>query len=126
MRSEEYWWIYGYKAGKNVADYITVKQNVDLLRDLTEKKINAVLLRQPTELMHLLQEELDPLHTLNSTMVEIWSFSPAEKETIAYTCQLWADRAQYLGELLQTQLGYLDFMRTLLGIESTSTINLGL
>jgi hypothetical protein len=109
-----------------VADYNTVKQNIDLLRDLTEKKINAVLLRQPTELMHLLQEELDPLRTLNSTMVEIWSFSPAEKDAIAYTCQRWAERAQYLGELLQTQLGYLDFMRTLLGIESTSTINLGL
>lgn len=126
MRSEEYWWIYGYKAGTYVADYNTVKQNIDLLRDLTEKKINAVLLRQPKELMQLLQEELDPLRTLNSTMVEIWSFSPSEKETIAYTCQLWAERTQYLGELLQTQLGYLDFMRTLLGIDTTSTINLGL
>ncbi len=109
-----------------MALYLAVTEHINLLRDLTEKKINAVLLRQPQELMQLLQEELDPLHALNLHMLEVSQFSPHEKEVIALLCQQWAERAQYLAELLQTQLGYLDFIRSLLGIESTSAVNLGL
>lgn len=109
-----------------MSNYEDLLTNLQILRDLTEGKINAVLLRQTDELMHLLQEELDPLRAINQHLLEVSSFSEQERDVVQFSCQKWSERAGYLAELLQTQLGYLDFLRSLLGIESTSSLNLGL
>ncbi len=109
-----------------MSTYDALWANLQTLRDLTEQKINAVLLRQTEELMHLLQEELDPLRAINQYLLEVPQFSVTERDAIQFSCQKWSERAGYLAELLQTQLGYLDFLRSLLGIDSTSSLNLGL
>lgn len=110
-----------------MSSYDTLLTNLETLRDLTEQKINAVLLRQSDELMRLLQEELDPLRAINQHLLEVPTFSEPERDIIQFACQKWSERAGYLAELLQTQLGYLDFLRSLLGIDnSTSALNLGL
>lgn len=109
-----------------MSNYETLLTNLQILRDLTEKKINAVLLRQADQLMQLLQEELDPLRAINQNLLEVPTFSEQERDIVQFSCQKWSERAGYLAELLQTQLGYLDFLRSLLGIESTSSLNLGL
>ena len=103
-----------------------VLASLNELTRLTEEKIQAVIARRPADLVALLQQELDPLTTVNQHLLEIPQYPPDERRQLRTLLTRWADRGQYLADLLETQLGYVDFARTLLGKETPYSVDLGL
>lgn len=95
---------------------------------ITEAKIEAASRRAADQLVSLLQEELDPLHRLATNIVEFGSFSEDEQAELKGHITRWAEREQYLKEILQKNLGYIDYLKQLLGIRGQETrgLNVGL
>lgn len=96
----------------------SIREDIDRLTRITEEKIQAVVARDPTRLVGLLQEEIDPLVRLNRAAWSLMDWPADEKAATRRLVEHWAQRERYLSELLQTQLGYLDFIQGLLGPRS--------
>ncbi|MBX5467181.1 MAG: hypothetical protein K6U14_06755 [Firmicutes bacterium] len=105
--------------------YDTVSAAVEALVHITESKIEAALGREPERLLALLQEELDHLHTLDQWQEACMTLPPAEKEALRRRVLHWQERVRFLQEVLQQQLGYLDFLRSLFGPALPRGVDLG-
>ncbi|MCL6564742.1 MAG: hypothetical protein K6U87_17235, partial [Firmicutes bacterium] len=106
--------------------YDTVSHAVERLIRITEAKIQATVERNPNRLLALLQEELDHLHTLDQWQDACLTLSPEEKARLKKRVEFWQERGRFLQELLQQQLGYLDFIRSLLGAPVSHGLDIGL
>lgn len=84
-----------------------------VLIELTEAKIDAVLSREPGRLMQLLQAELDPLRDLDLLEAEAESWSPSHQHIVRTQLLNWQKRCDYLTDILNQHLGYIDFVRSL-------------
>jgi len=104
-----------------------------VLRDLieveqiTEAKIAAVIARQSTTLIQLLQQQIDPMFRLQSRTIELSELRDAQKAELKRHISRWSNRESYLSELLEKNLGYLAYMKDLLGVGHERTgLDLGL
>ncbi|NMP23083.1 hypothetical protein [Sulfobacillus harzensis] len=102
---------------------MTAKKFPQVLRDLeeleriTEKKIQAVLGRKSAELVDLLQEQIDPMYRINAEIFEIAAMTEEERAELASHITRWANREEYLGNLLEEHLGYIAYLKALVGIK---------
>lgn len=83
------------------------------LSRLTESKIAAVIARDPDRLLELLQLEIDPMHALDRFADEVERLTPEERGELRRQIEAWQVRTEYLQQLLQQNLGYIDFLRSL-------------
>lgn len=102
------------------------RRDLDSLRELTEEKIQAVVARDSVHLMALVQAEIDPLSRVHTSAWILETLSPQEQDEIRGTLEHWASRVQYLADLIETQLGYVDFLRSILGPIPTHQVSLDL
>jgi len=109
-----------------VESYSSILADVQHLLALTEAKIAAVSGRRAQELMGLLQEELDPLARLNSRSVLLGQLTTEQKAELRHYLMRWAERERYLADLLEQHLGYIDFMKQLLGIQDRLGLDIGI
>lgn len=93
-----------------------VLQAIAVLRQVTEDKIAATLARDRVRLQELLEAELPHLMAIRGQIVHANQWTPEDKERLREVVVAWQGRAEYLQQLLETQLGYLDFMRQVLGL----------
>lgn len=95
---------------------------------LTEEKIAATLGRDPQRLMHILQEQIDPMFRLSMRTIELASLNETQKFELRRHITRWANREQYLKEVLEKHIGYIEYVKHLLGIEGQEWpgLNLGL
>ncbi|MCY0899171.1 MAG: hypothetical protein OWU33_09605 [Firmicutes bacterium] len=98
------------------------------LEQITDAKIHAVLARDPSRLVALLQQEIDPMHRVNARMLDLQSLTTTQKEALRVQITRWANREQFLATLLEQSLGYIQYLKELLGIqhEERPGLNLGL
>ncbi|MCY0878408.1 MAG: hypothetical protein OWU84_05665 [Firmicutes bacterium] len=98
------------------------------LQNITEAKIQAVLARDPSRLVALLQQEIDPMYRVNARTLDLQALSPPQKDVLRANITRWANREQFLATLLEQSLGYIAFLREILGIarEERPGLNLGL
>lgn len=89
---------------------------VERIQALTEEKIAAALGRDPIRLEGLLHEEIPELVELRSLLPQANRLSPTDSQVVKQKVALWLARSEYLQEILQTQLGYIDFVRYVLGV----------
>ncbi len=90
------------------------------LRALTEDKIEATLARDTTRLEQLLVSEAAPLLALRRLAPEAHRLPDLERGELAQAVGRWQERTEYLRQLLETQLGYVDFARFVLGIREVA------
>ncbi|CAB1128042.1 conserved protein of unknown function [Candidatus Hydrogenisulfobacillus filiaventi] len=93
------------------------------LAALTEAKIQAAIARDSDRLLNLLQEEMDPLAEVQRILYSFPPLSPGERAELRDLIEAWMGRTTYLGTLLETQLGYIDFARAVLGIDRTGGLD---
>ncbi|PSR28400.1 MAG: hypothetical protein C7B47_04315 [Sulfobacillus thermosulfidooxidans] len=96
------------------------------LETLTEQKIDAATSRDTSRLVQLLQEELDPLNYINQHLLDLATLSQAQRQIIGQHAMRWQERTQFLHDVLQTQLGYCDFVRMLMGDTRAQALNMDL
>lgn len=108
--------------------FLQTLKDLQEMQQLTEAKIQAVIARQAEHLILLLQQQLDPMYRLNARMLDLPSLTEAQKAELQSHITRWANREQYLGELLVKNLGYIDYLRHLLGIagQEQPGLNIGL
>lgn len=107
-------------------DFDTLMTHITALETLTEKKIDAATSRDATQLVQLLQEELDSMDYVNQHLFVINDLSLDQRQIIRHHAASWHERTLVLAEILQTQLGYCDFVRTLIGQSMVTALNLDL
>jgi hypothetical protein len=90
-----------------------LSDQIKVLADLTEAKIGAVTGRRPERLLELLQSEIDPMHALDRFADEVERLTPEERQSLRRQIEQWQVRTDYLQQLLQQNLGYIDFLRSL-------------
>lgn len=93
-----------------------VLQAIAELRQATEDKIAATLARDQARLQELLEAELPHLMAIRGQIAHAGEWSEEDKGRLREVVLAWQGRAEYLRQLLETQLGYLDFMRQVLGL----------
>ncbi len=93
---------------------------VATLRSLTEDKIEATLARDPMRLEELLQQESAPLLALRRLVSLADTLPAAAREDLQRDVIRWQERTEYLRHLLETQLGYVDFARFVLGVRDVA------
>lgn len=86
------------------------------LESLTERKIQATIGRQSALLVQLLQEQIDPMARLQQSMLELNSLSTEQKAELRTHIERWNQREKFLDELLQKNIGYIDYVKHLLGL----------
>lgn len=91
---------------------------------ITEAKIQATLNRQPESLVGLLQDQLDPMCRLGLNTVELAGLSDPQRAEIGTHIVRWAQREQYLKDLLEKNLGYIGYLKHVLGITGPDMPNL--
>jgi hypothetical protein len=96
------------------------------LETLTEQKIEAATTRNANRLIQLLQDELDPLNWITEHLPDISQLSAEKRQIVRQHAIMWQERTEFLHEILGTQLGYCDFVRTLIGTNQHTAINLDL
>ena len=99
------------------------------LEGITEDKIQAAIAREPSALIQALQQQIDPQVRLQSHTLDIGLLSEAQRAELKTHITRWAGREQYLTELLQKNLGYILYLRHLIGLsndEHQSGLDLGL
>lgn len=96
------------------------------LTRLTDAKIQAVCARDPETLMRLLQVEIDAVRALDHFHDEVDSLDPAEKGILRQRLLHWQTRADHLQSLLQQNLGYIDFLRSLIEERPSPALDLNL
>lgn len=106
--------------------FLAVTQDLEMLHQLTEDKIQAVVSRNPDRLLTLLQDEIDPMTRLMAHTVELPELPADDRDVLRRRLTHWAEREAYLAELLEQHLGYVDFMRTLLRAPTRPSLDLGL
>ncbi len=104
-----------------LADLIEVER-------ITEGKIQAVIGRRADTLVSLLQEQIDPMYRLNTRTLEMGGLSESEKAELKTHITRWASREEHLADLIEQHLGYIAYLRELLGIghQERPGLNLGL
>ena len=100
--------------------------DLEKLETLTELKIQDVAGRNPRQLVQHLQEELDPMARLEAHTLELAQLTDEQKADLQGRLTRWSAREYYLAELLEQNLGYIDFLRQLLGLQENPGLNLGL
>lgn len=98
---------------------------INILSALTEEKIAAVAARDPQRLLTLLQSEIDPMRALDRFPDEVQRVSPQERHQLRIQIEGWKARTEYLQQLLQQHLGYIDFIRSFYDMPKTG-LNLDL
>lgn len=93
---------------------------------LTEEKIEAVTTRDSARLLELLQQEIDPIATLDHFADELEGLSSDEKDAIRRLLSHWQTRSQYLTDILNQHLGYIDFVRSMMTGSPRSGLDMGL
>ncbi len=83
---------------------------------ITEDKIEATLARDPVRLQRLLVEEAPPLLAFRRLAPRAAGLSPSTQDALVQAVRHWQERTQHLQSLLETQLGYVDFARFVLGL----------
>jgi hypothetical protein len=112
-----------------VADlYANTLRDVEEMERLTEAKIQAAMNRQPDALVSLLQEQIDPMYRLSSRTLELGALSDAQRGELSAHIARWAQREAYLKDLVERNLGYIDYLKRILGLDSPgqSHLNIGL
>lgn len=102
--------------------FTQLSTHIRVLQELTDAKIAAVLARDPNQLLALLQSEIDPMHALDRFSDEVERLTAEERAQLRRQIEAWQVRTEYLQQLLQRNLGYIDFIRSLW----TSLPNVGL
>lgn len=93
-----------------------VKGDLIELEGLTEEKIGAVIRRDAPYLVELLQKQIDPMNRLQTHTLELSLLSDAEKQDLKSHIVLWNNREKYLSDLIEKNLGYISYLKSLLGI----------
>lgn len=93
---------------------------VDRMKSLTEDKIEATLARDPKRLEALLMEEAPSLLELRRLLGAAPALSAGAQEDLKREVTRWQQRTQYLQRILETQLGYVDFARYVLGVHEVA------
>lgn len=93
---------------------------VAALRALTEDKIEATLARDTIRLEQILVSEAAPLLSLRRLAPSAHVLPDAVRGQLAQDVARWQERTDYLRHLLETQLGYVDFARFVLGIREVA------
>lgn len=93
-----------------------VLSDLEALEAITEQKIQAVIGRKSQRLVELLQEQIDPMYRINIETLEIAAMTEPQRAELAGHITRWAYREQYLGDLLEEHLGYVEYLKALLGI----------
>lgn len=108
--------------------FIGALRDLEAMQAITEAKIQATLNRQADALVTLLQEQIDPLERLGTLTLEIGALSEAQQKELSTHIARWAQREQHLKELLEKNLGYIGYLKQLLGISGPDQpqLNLGL
>lgn len=108
--------------------FLQTLQDLREMERLTEAKISATLGRNPEQLMQILQEQIDPMFRLSTRTLDLASLNEVQKFELRTHVTRWANREQYLKELLEKNIGYIDYLKHLLGIEGENLpgLNLGL
>ncbi len=106
--------------------FTQLRDHIQVMMDLTEAKITAVAARNPDALMRLLQQEIDPMHALDRFSDDVERLSADERVQLRRQIEVWQLRTEYLQELLQRNLGYIDFIRSLWTSLPRSGLNLDL
>ena len=106
-------------------------QTLDDLKEmerLTEAKIQAAVRRDAKTLVNLLQEQIDPMYRLNRNTLELGMLSIAQQADLRTHITRWATREQYLQNVLEKNLGYIAYLKQLLGISGQESpgLNVGL
>ncbi|AUW94954.1 hypothetical protein [Sulfobacillus sp. hq2] len=101
----------------------TIMDALTQLEELTERKIEAATQRNSTVLLQLLQSELDPLTQVNRYLFDIARLTDEERDVLRRHAEHWQARSQLLSTVLQSQLGYCDFVLTLLGQSQQPSVN---
>ncbi|MDA8199204.1 MAG: hypothetical protein M0Z54_07205 [Thermaerobacter sp.] len=91
------------------------------LRALTEDKIEATLARDTIRLEQVLVSEAAPLLSLRRLAPSAHMLPDAVRGQLAQDVARWQERTEYLRHLLETQLGYVDFARFVLGIREVAS-----
>ncbi|PSR23374.1 MAG: hypothetical protein C7B45_03410 [Sulfobacillus acidophilus] len=115
-------------AGESDKLFSQVMRDLQEMQRLTEAKISATLARDPERLMHILQEQIDPMYRLSTRTIELAGLNEAQKFELRTHITRWANREQYLKDLLEKNIGYINYLRHLMGINDTQWpgLNLGL
>lgn len=90
------------------------------LMSLTEDKIEATLARNPARLEALLVEESPPLLELRRLIASAPALSAGARDDLRRDVSRWQQRTEYLQRVLETQLGYVDFARFVLGVHGVA------
>jgi hypothetical protein len=108
--------------------FIGALRDLEAMEAITEAKIQATLNRQADVLVKLLQEQIDPLERLGTLTLEIGTLSGSQQEELSTHIARWAQREQHLKDLLEKNLGYIGYLKQLLGINGPDQpqLNLGL
>jgi hypothetical protein len=93
---------------------------VDRMKALTEDKIEATLARNPLRLEAVLAEEAPSLLELRRLIGAAPELAPAARDDLRREVSRWQQRTQYLQRMLETQLGYVDFARYVLGVHEVA------
>ena len=102
--------------------------DLEAMERITEAKIQATVARDAKTLVALLQEEIDPMYRLSSRTLELAMLSEAQRQELAGRLTRWGGREQHLKDLLENNLGYIEYLKQLMGINTTdpSSLNAGL
>lgn len=103
-----------------------IVRHIETLSDITEQKIQAVIARDSNTLISLLQQEIDPLTILGQRVMEASQLLPEQRRLIRSKLEYWASRERYLAEMVETHMGYVDFILELLGDNHPPSIDYGL
>ncbi len=108
--------------------FFQVMRDLQEMERLTEEKIASTLSRNSERLMRVLQEQIDPMYRLSTRTLELASLSEAQKFELRTHITRWANREQYLKELLEKNIGYIEYLKQLMRIDDTQWpgLNLGL
>ena len=93
--------------------FTQLSTQIQVLSELTDAKIAAVVARDPAQLLALLQSEIDPMHALDRFADEVDRLTAEERAKLRRQIEEWQLRTDYLQQLLQRNLGYIDFIRSL-------------
>ncbi len=99
------------------------------LEGVTETKIRAAIGRDALALIQALQQQIDPMVRLQTHTLDVGLLSDAQKAELKTHITRWDGREQYLTELLQKNLGYISYLRELMGLsnrEQQTGLDLGL
>lgn len=108
--------------------FLGMLNDLEAMERITEAKVRAAVSRDAHALVALLQEQIDPMYRLASHTLELADLSDARRQELAAHISRWAAREQYLTEVLEKNLGYIEYLKQLLKITTVdhTSLNVGL